>query len=65
MAFLGGVPCQKKGRDLVTLHLRHGRAPKGTLSDTPEWACLQAPSFGYEIARFEMDSSRSYANCVL
>src|SRR5207249_375835 len=52
-----------KGRDLLTLLLGHGRALHGTLSVTPEWACLRAPSVESKFARFEKDSSRSYANC--
>jgi hypothetical protein len=38
------VPEKAKGRDLLTLLLGHGHALHGTLSGTPEWACLQAPA---------------------
>ena len=60
----GSLCLKQKGRDLITLPFRHGRALQRTLSDTPEWACLPAPSLKSKIARFERDSSRSYANCV-
>ena len=39
------MPEKTKGRDLLTLLHRHGHALKETLSGTPEWACLRAPSF--------------------
>ena len=49
LLFRGGSPClKKKGRDLITLLHRHGGAHYGTLSGTPEWACLQAPSVVFE-----------------
>ena len=63
--FPGGMPCLKKeGRDLLTLPHRHGNAPKGTLSGTPEWACLESRPL-VEISRFVEDSSRSYAKLVI
>src|SRR5439155_5618100 len=34
----------RKNQQAATLPFRHGRALHRTLSDTPEWACLPAPS---------------------
>ena len=73
VSWRGARAGKAKGRDLLTLLLGHGRALHGTLSGTPEWACLRAPSvkskvpvlgWSSKFARFEKDSSRSYANCV-
>ena len=49
---------QQKGRDLLTPQLRHWYAFNGTLSGTPEWACLESCPLN-EITSFELDSSRS------
>jgi len=38
------VPEKVKGRDLLTPRNGHRHALHGTLSSTPEWACLETPS---------------------
>ena len=55
------IPCPKRnGTCLLTSHIRHGRAFGRTLRARPGWGVLAAlPSD--EIARFDVDSSRSYA----
>jgi len=55
--FFASVRYEKR-RDLLTPQLRHWYAFNGTLSGTPDWACLESCPLS-EITSFELDSSRS------
>jgi len=57
------VTAEQKGRDLLTPQLRHWYAFNGTLSGTPEWACLESCPLS-EITSFELDSSRSRKSVI-
>ena len=53
---------KQKGAHLLAPQNRYGRTHEKTLSARPLWGVLPTLLLVLEIARFVLDSSRSYAN---